>query len=98
MLRIKGSRDNSDGLAPQKVAKSNLLLKEEWPVESDQVVLGFIELTLENIQGRRLYSPPGQPAPPSDSLMVKVSPSIQICSNAQVHKAQNAFGYLDPSE
>lgn len=77
---------------------SNLLLKEEWPVESDQVVLGFIELTLENIQGHRLYNLPGQPTPPSDALVVKVSPSIQTYSYAQVHKAQNTFGHLDPSE
>lgn len=77
---------------------SNLLLKEEWPVESDQVVLGFIELTLENIQGHRLYSLPGQPTPPSDALVVKVSPSIQTYSYAQVHKAQNTFGHLIPQK
>lgn len=59
--KLIGSQENSSTEGPQKVTKSNLLLKTGSALRSDQAVLCFIQSGRKNPPRWSQHNPPGQP-------------------------------------
>lgn len=89
------------GQGPQEATQSNILLQAGLTVHPDHIAQGFVQLSIEKLQGQRLHNLSGQPAPRSE-IFISLYPAgiflfqlrITVSCSSAMHISRNCLCLL----